>query len=44
MKKSLGIRQLSRAVGKLDWRQNFLALAIISKDSKASYEGLMEME
>ncbi|TDE00996.1 MutS-related protein [Flavobacterium hiemivividum] len=27
---------------KLDWRQNFLALAKISQDSKASFEGLMK--
>jgi DNA mismatch repair ATPase MutS len=27
--------------GKLDWRQNFLALAKVSQDSKASYEALM---
>lgn len=33
------VKELSE---KLDWRQNFLALAIISKDSKASYEGLMK--
>ena len=33
------VKELSE---KLDWRQNFLALAIISNDSKASYEGLMK--
>jgi len=27
---------------KLDWRQNFLALAKISQDSKASFEGLLK--
>jgi hypothetical protein len=42
MKKSLGIRHCQGASEKLDWRQEFLALAIISKDSKASYEGLMK--
>lgn len=33
------VKELSE---KLDWRQNFLALAKISQDSKASYEGLMK--
>ena len=33
------IKELSE---KFDWRQNFLALAKISQDSKASYEGLMK--
>ncbi|MEZ7499784.1 DNA mismatch repair protein [Flavobacterium sp. Arc3] len=33
------VKELSE---KLDWRQNFLALAKISLDSKASYEGLMK--
>jgi DNA mismatch repair ATPase MutS len=32
------VKELSR---KLDWRQNFLALAKVSQDSKASYETLM---
>jgi hypothetical protein len=32
------VKELS---GKLDWRQNFLALAKVSQDSKASYEALM---
>ncbi|NDP23168.1 MAG: DNA mismatch repair protein [Paludibacter sp.] len=33
------VKELSE---KLDWRQNFLALAKVSQDSKASYEGLMK--
>ncbi|WP_016991107.1 MutS-related protein [Flavobacterium sp. ACAM 123] len=33
------VKELSQ---KLDWRQNFLALAQISQDSKASYEALMK--
>jgi hypothetical protein len=33
------VKELSE---KFDWRQNFLALAKISQDSKASYEGLMK--
>jgi hypothetical protein len=32
------VKELS---GKLDWRQNFLALAKVSQDSKASYEALL---
>ncbi|MFB0910644.1 MAG: DNA mismatch repair protein, partial [Flavobacterium sp.] len=32
------VKELS---GKLDWRQNFMALAKVSQDSKASYEALM---
>jgi DNA mismatch repair ATPase MutS len=32
------VKELS---GKLDWRQNFMALAKVSQDSKASYKALM---
>ena len=32
------VKELS---GKLDWRQNFMALAKVSQDSKVSYEALM---
>ncbi|NGY37584.1 DNA mismatch repair protein [Flavobacterium sp. XN-5] len=39
IKNQSAVNELSQ---KLDWRQNFLALAKISQDSKASFEGLMK--
>lgn len=39
IRNQLAVKELSQ---KLDWRQNFLALAKISQDSKASFEGLMK--